>query len=645
MAERKFTVTTGAATSAVLVAVLVVSIIGAAGTNGAAQPSIDGNQIQSAGDAPTADEIYVKDNGDAVLVYQADEESGDTDLQQMELGMSVSEGLAHVLIKGDSEELEDNASGGLTLLLERNRFTGNGTFGMDKPEDLDSLTLDVMAERTSETNTFDADFSASAPLDGQAAQAQSMQTSGSMSMSADTFTTSGTFSAETALPVEESYDVSASGTETGYSLSVSQTQPVSEYQADRWNSRTAAKQTLESQFGGVAESFGGTSTVTIESYSFEQSAGTTSTLDISYTIEYSGVKDGVAAALESQLANDPSLDMSSEEASAVAQSVVDVELRTLDANLDASAGTVEGGWEVEIGNYAQALRSGLDIAEQQSTDENVTEAIGQINTMLDAQQAADLRQTVEWSGSLTTTDSTVEMQANVSSDSENWAAYVDELQANGVDAAQNDVSMELHAQTEDGRLTADMSMSVEQEDLVGTMVDSIMQSAAQSPTGSEQSQRILRQLKNSQFQTGKIDVSVDSENVVIEAGAKFDNMSALGQQINEAYGGHTVTQVAGTLADSESNAMHVHVDSLVAADAGESDVSALAVADSETEINMAGDWDRSFSTMDTERAKQFLGLSDSESDEEGSDSSLPGFGPAVAVLALVGAALIARRRN
>jgi len=648
MAERKLTVTTGAATSAILVAVLVVSIIGAAGTNGAAQANIDGAAIQSAEDVETADEIYVEEDGDAVLVYQTEEDGddGDSDLRTMDIGMSASEGLAHVLIEGDSEELEDNASGGMTLLLEQDRFMGNGTFSMDRPEDLESLALDVTAERTSETNTLDAEFEASVPNEGGAAQLQSFQTSGDMSVTADTFSTSGEFEAEAAIPTDVSYGVNVDDTGSGYSMTIDRTEPVSEFQAGSWETRDAAKQTLESQFGGVAESFGGTSTVTIDDYSFEE-ASTGYTLDISYTVEYENVKDGVANVLSSQLAQDEELDLSEEEASAVAQSIVDVELRTLKATVETTDTGATGSWEAEIGNYGDALDSTLDIAESQSTDENVTESIQQVRTMLEAQQAADLRQTVEWSADMTASEETIDIAADVSSDSENWAAYVDELQDRGVDAAQNDVSMDLHAETDGGELSADMSMSVEQEDLVGTMVDSIIQSASQDPTTGEETERVLQQLKNSEFQTGKIDVGVDSDSVTIEAGAKFDNMSALGDQVNKAFGGHTVTQIAGDLGDGNTSEMHVHVDGLVESGASEEEVSELAIASSSTEIHTGGDWDRSFNTMDTDRAKQFLGLNDdsgSEESDEASDSSVPGFGPAAATVALAGAALLARRR-
>ncbi|HMB50604.1 MAG TPA: PGF-CTERM sorting domain-containing protein [Natronoarchaeum rubrum] len=646
MVERKFTVTAGAATSALLVAVLVVSIIGAAGTNGAAQTNIDGAALQSAENVDAADEIYVEENGDAVLVYQTEEDSdASSDLRTMDIGMSASEGLAHVLVESDSEELEENASGGLTLLLEQDRFVGNGTFGMDQPEELESLALDVTGERTSETNTFDADFSASVPNEGGAAQLESFQTSGRMSTSADTFSTSGQFEATAAIPTDVAYDLSVEDTGSGYSMTIDRTEPVSSFQAGSWEDRAAAKQTLESQFGGIAESFGGTSTVTIDDYSFEE-ASTGYTLDISYTVEYENVKDGVASALETQLAQDSELGLSQEEASTVAQSIVDVELRTLEASVETTDTGATGSWEVEVANYGDAVSSTLDIAESQSTDENVTESIQQMQTMLDAQQAADLRQTVEWSANMSATEETIDVGAEASSDTENWAAYVDELQDNGIDAAQNDVTMDLHAETDGERLSADMSMSVEQEDLVGTMVDSIIQSASQDPSTGEETERILQQLKNSEFQTGKIDVGVDSESVTIEAGAKFDNMSALGDQVSEAFGGHTVTQIAGNLGDEDSGEMHVHVDGLVESGADEDAVSDLAVASSSTEINTGGDWDRSFNTMDTERAEQFLGLNDDSSEnDEASDSSLPGFGPAVATIALVGAALLARRRD
>jgi PGF-CTERM protein len=239
------------------------------------------------------------------------------------------------------------------------------------------------------------------------------------------------------------------------------------------------------------------------------------------------------------------------------------------------------------------------------------------------------------------------VSAELHSSSSNWNAYISELEDRGISAAENDISMELSAQTEGEELTADMSMSVKQEELVDSMVNSMIQSASQDPSTDEETQQVLSKLEQSEFQVGKLDVSFDDEAVTVEAGAKFDNISALSSEMNEAYGGHQITQVVGQYDnESDTDEMHVHVNNLVSEDADESDVRALAVADEDTEIH-TDDWDREFPDMDTQGAKQFLGIDgeDNQDGEDDEDSSLPGFGPAVAVIALVGAALIARRQR
>jgi PGF-CTERM protein len=650
MTDRKLTVTTGAATSLLLVAVLVVSVFGSVGTTGASESSIDATAIQESDDVEAADEVYVKDNGDAVLVYQGEDGEDYDNMESMDLGVSASEGLVHVLVEGTPEEMESNASGGMTLLLEQDKFSGEGNLQMDRPEDLEELSLDVSAERTSEVNQFDATLDATmSGASETSGGVESAQTSGDMQLTADTFSTNGEFEANYGSPQigQFSYDVGIQSTDTGYVVDVTQDDRVSERQKDQWETEDAARQTLERQYAGLAGQFGGSSSVTVHSHSFEQTAGGTYNLQISYTIEYKNVKDGVATMLEQQLANDEQLELTEQEASQTAQAVVDLEIRTLDISVEQTERTTTGSWTVEIGNYDQLVRSGLTIAENQAEDDNVTEQIDRARTMLDAQQASGLKQTVEWSASMSQDGDQATVSAELHSSSSNWNAYISELEDRGISAAENDISMELSAQTEGEELTADMSMSVKQEELVDSMVNSMIQSASQDPSTDEETQQVLSKLEQSEFQVGKLDVSFDDEAVTVEAGAKFDNISALSSEMNEAYGGHQITQVVGQYDnESDTDEMHVHVNNLVSEDADESDVRALAVADEDTEIH-TDDWDREFPDMDTQGAKQFLGIDgeDNQDGEDDEDSSLPGFGPAVAVIALVGAALIARRQR
>jgi PGF-CTERM protein len=650
MTDRKLTVTTGAATSLLLVAVLVVSVFGSVGTTGASESSIDATAIQESDDVEAADEVYVKDNGDAVLVYQGEDGEDYDNMESMDLGVSASEGLVHVLVEGTPEEMESNASGGMTLLLEQDKFSGEGNLQMDRPEDLEELSLDVSAERTSEVNQFDATLDATmSGASETSGGVESAQTSGDMQLTADTFSTNGEFEANYGSPQigQFSYDVGIQSTDTGYVVDVTQDDRVSERQKDQWETEDAARQTLERQYAGLAGQFGGSSSVTVHSHSFEQTAGGTYNLQISYTIEYKNVKDGVATMLEQQLANDEQLELTEQEASQTAQAVVDLEIRTLDVSVEQTERTTTGSWTVEIGNYDQLVRSGLTIAENQAEDDNVTEQIDRARTMLDAQQASGLKQTVEWSASMSQDGDQATVSAELHSSSSNWNAYISELEDRGISAAENDISMELSAQTEGEELTADMSMSVKQEELVDSMVNSMIQSASQDPSTDEETQQVLSKLEQSEFQVGKLDVSFDDEAVTVEAGAKFDNISALSSEMNEAYGGHQITQVVGQYDnESDTDEMHVHVNNLVSEDADESDVRALAVADEDTEIH-TDDWDREFPDMDTQGAKQFLGIDgeDNQDGEDDEDSSLPGFGPAVAVIALVGAALIARRQR
>lgn len=649
MSQPTVTLQGNAVTAVLLVAVMLCGTVAAAAP-AAASGSVDSQELGD--DVEAADEIYVDGDGNAVLVYQ--EEDGDDELTTFDLGMQVSEGLAHTLIEADveEEELDENAAGNMSLVLEQDRFFGEGDLQMDSPDEVEDLSVDVYGEQTDENSEFSADAEMVFQPDGATQDFESLETSGDARVTPDSFATSGSVSGElgTVQSGESYYDVSVTSTDGGYTLDVTQDEIVSQFSTSMWETEAAAENTLEAQYGMLGEEFGGSSEITIENYEYSETEDGEGDLNISYSVEYQNIEDGLVDVFTQVLAEDPELDLSQSEAEAFAQSLVDVEIDTMEFTLDQSGSSVNADWAIELSNLEGAVNETITLVESVDSEE-FGEEVEQFSDTVEAQQAADLEQSYEWSATVEQYEEEYNRAAlSLSADTENWSAYVSELEDRGIEGALGDTTIDLNAEiNDDDVLTADMALEVEQEEMVEQAIDSMMETAMQDPTTGPELEQVLGDFEDSEFEVAAMDASVDGETVQIEAGAQFGNMEALTDEVDTAFGGHDVTQIAGALEDDDTMGVHVHVDSLVEADAGESDVRALAVADTETEVFMDGDWDREFNEMDTEAAQQFLG-SQSEAgidngDGDGDDDSLPGFGPLVALVSLLAVALLARTRN
>ncbi|QSG02313.1 PGF-CTERM sorting domain-containing protein [Natranaeroarchaeum sulfidigenes] len=648
MSETTISLQGNAVTAVLLVAVMLLGTVAAAAPAAASDSSIDAQQIDDSADP--ADEIYVDGDGDAVLVYEDD---GDDELTTFDLGMHVSEGLAHTLIEGDVEEdeLDESAAGGMSLVLEEDRFFGEGDLQMESPDELEDMSLDVYGEQSSETSEFDADLEMIFEGEEAADDFESFETTGDAEVTPDTFATSGDVNAElgTVQGGEFYYDVSVTDTGDGYTLDVTQDEIVSQFQTGMWETEEAAEQTLEGQYGMLAEEFGGSTEITIESYAYTETEDGEGDLDISYTVEFQNVQDGFADVFAQVLAEDPELDLSQAEADALAESLVDVEIDTMEFTAEQSGTSFDADWSIELSNLEGAVDEMVTLIDTIDAPE-LEDELDEFQDTVEAQQEANLEQYYEWSATFEQYDAEHDrVNLSLSTDTANWSEYVNELEERGIDGTMGDVTIDLTAEIDDNDvLVADMALEVEQEELVEQALDSMIEAAAEDPMAGPEVNEFLTDLEDSEFEIAAMDVDVDGETVSIEAGAQFGNMEALSEEINEAFGGHEVTEIAGALEDDDTMGIHVHVDALVDADADEGDVRALAVADDDTEIYMDGDWDRDFNRMDTAAAEEFLGTqSDAGMDDEGADDddSLPGFGPLVALVSLLAVALIARNRN
>ncbi|ELZ10493.1 hypothetical protein C478_13597 [Natrinema thermotolerans DSM 11552] len=618
----------------------------------AAEPTVESYQTasQAGSELGAADEVYLGENGSAVLAYEDDME----DLDEFEVGMDVSEGLAYMLVEGDYEETDEFESGSVSAVLDQDGFTGNGSFVMEQPEDLKRLDLDVSGEVTDETNAFEA--SATGAFAGEDSTPTTVESNGQLTMSADRFETSGsaTVTAESAMGATsdgQTLDVFLEETSNGYTLDVTDERAVSSYAASDWETREQAKQTLTEQYASFAMQLGGDADVTIESYNFDER---TNRLELEFTIEYTGIDSGIEQMLPVMLMNDDTAGLSQEEAQAVATGVTDLEIETVDVRVENRGDSMNAEWDVKLSNYDELTMAMLDAAESAASEEDLEQMnIEDARTAIEAQQAANLETNMEWDASLEqTTGEELQFDVQASSDTANWADYVDELESRGIDSM-NDVKFELSADTDGEQLSLEGMFELEGQELSQQAIDAMAQSAQTGPTGttSPEATQFMQALSDANLQVARVDADMSDGTVRLEGGAKFEDMSELTDTVT---GTMAVSGVSST-ASGDTASMYVHVEDMGDVDtasATKADIDHLEVVGDETTVHEAGEWDKEFPAVPTDTMSEYLSTESAETsnktdDGDDEDDSIPGFGPGIALASVAGllTALLLRQRN
>lgn len=655
-----------------LVALLMVTSVAVGAGAGAAVAATDdparqslqenddstGNQTLDA-----ADEIYVRENGDAILYYE-DESSTDAELSNAEYGLSVGQGIFYGLIASDLEDAP-NATGSANVVLQPGSLTGEGELTAARPEALEELSLTVDGVRNQQRNRFDA--SGQVTVSTRSAPSlrlvESAETSMQATVAPNSFDASGSLTAQTATQLGQPTEVSFELTEgtDSYTLQATQSQRIREFAKDEWDTRERARQTVRERYASIAESLGGSASVTLNSYSFTNTSERgVYQLDVDYTVEYQGIDQGIERQAAAVLANSDQFDLSREQASDIASNVTELTIERVAADYRMGSRSVEGSFDIQLENYNDALLAGLDALAAYSPPEQEVplqaDQIEAIRARIEAQQAAGLTRTYSLSASHTLpseSQAVVEFQAQ--SRTQNWQAYVSELESRDIEIT--GVQYSLAADTAGDEVVANGSVSVEKEGLVDDAVGQFLNATeGQSQDEDvEQARSFVRAFREAGFQKARMDVSVTGENVTFEGGAKFEDMAAFRDVLQQT--GRidlTITDVVGRTNESGSLNQYVYVKGAVSAGADESAVRELAVVDEDTTVHMPGTYDRSFPEMDTERAYTYLGL-DAPTPTEGGDGGdgdggtssdgQPGFGAVAALVALVAAALLARRAN
>ena len=451
--------------------------------------------------------------------------------------------------------------------------------------------------------------------------------------------------------------------------------------AEDWGTRERAEETLRGRYAAFTENTSASADLTLDSYSFEnvtveRGVGTTneSLIDIEYTVEYTGIQEEVASAIAENITSENE-DVSQETADEIAQGIRNLTINQLSfASVSGEEGT-ELNWTVDVENYNDIFTSFMRLSSEMEPSGMSTgagpgasmgassspffsegyfdEILNMSEKQMEAAEAADMVSTWEWSGSLESeggsgsspfgpgsggSGATATLTADLSHSTENWEAYVNELEDRGIPVA--NTSFELSASTTDAGIEGDMSWESSGEALAeGYQRTLNMYESALS--GSEEiDSSVFQHLNNSGFRVAKMDATADANTWNVEAGAAFANGSALSAAV-ETVTGYGITEVVGVTEDGTTTT-YVKSDSLVS-DTTEEAVRSLDSVDDETTVNLPGDWDRDFPEMDTAAASEYLGVEEGGADEDG--SPLPGFGALVALVALVTVAVAHRHRD
>ncbi len=627
-------------TALAVMQVLVLLVAPVAATAPTAD-TMSGNALQTSADdddIETADTVYVKENGDAVLAYNETSTSDGTG----QFGVDVTSGLVHMLVTTESEEISE-VSGQGNVVMTPSSITGNGSMSVPQPSTLSSFSMDASGVQNAEKASMDATMTATVGGMRSVSAFAPAHTEGHVTMTSDAFSTSGsaTLSMPSATGSDSALGFQLESTQDGYVLTGERSGTVNYYAREQWDSRSAAKSHLQTQYAEVAEQLGGSATVTIDHYEYTESDGA-GNLDVEYSVEYSDVKDGLADQLATQLASSPEVDLSDAAAQQVADDLAKIDVDHASFEMVQRDGEMSVTWDATVENFDGATAAMVTLVENMESQNLDQKQIDRMKKTIEARQSSNLQQKITWTADVSQAGSDeATVEAELHYDTKNWKAYASAVQEKGI--KMGSLSFDVQAQSSGDEVSVDASFEVNQQQMLSTALDSAVSSL--DPSTDTKAMEFVEAFRDSDFQKAKMSVDAEEGTMTLEGGAKFDNLTAMSDVFAKQYGGMTVSSIAGE-AGNDSTTTYVTVKDLVGEDATKEDVRALEVTDEETEIVMPGNWSREFPSMDQQEVSDYLGVQ-YQSGDEGStttnDGGQPGFGVAAALVAFVGAALLARR--
>ncbi|MEF8821887.1 MAG: hypothetical protein V5A52_06385 [Halovenus sp.] len=609
---------------AVVGALLLASVVGGMVTAQHALADTEDSDV-----IEPADDVYITEDG-AVLVYES--ETTDSEDVVANFGGDVATGLVNGVVEIEDNSTED-VHGSLGVELSESTLAGDGNITVRDVDDVGEFAFSAEGEHSSTDSYLTSEF------EGQI-DAESQMTTGTVQgefvATADqlTFTTDVEVGGEPAdSAVVESIDVLVEQRDNGFTASVDRRRQLL-FGAEQWETREKASQALEQRYGPVAESLGGTVDITIESYAFEAGDETTpATLDIGYTVRLDGVRDRLSGMLVDALVADGTINISEAEATALEESLDELELTRVEASyVQGEGGAVSGSTTVVLSNYQEPVLAYMDsvaVEDGVLTQDQVEEA----RAVFEAQESADLTQELSWSVAVepAAESGMSVVSGDVSYETENWEAYVQERHGGDL-SNQPEATFDVDAESDGDTIDLEMSFRIDHDDFVDEALDqatSGLQGETNAGVGDD-SMQFLEAFDDSDIKVAQSDIVFGNETVEVQAAGQFENLSAFHRiapadsTISHIYGGSTGEDTAETYVYVEDRNLTAET------------VRETPFADANTTVHPQGEWDREFPRMDTGEVGDYLGV---EVDNEEGDRDDDG-GDVPAILILVGGAAI-----
>ena len=639
-----------AATLAITLTIVMIASVTLAVAVPAAAPddSVAGGAAILDDGLDEADAVYIDEEGNAVLVYDEEEFDG----EEIMIGGDISKGLLHLFLVDSTEPDpvddvdESELSGSITI--EDDLLQADGTYLTPTPEGVESADAFVSGEISQEANELAAGLDLQYVDDSPAAMEGEFESTGEVMLSTDEFLVdaSGDYSTgEPASPYPETYEISIDHDGDTFVGEVRQAQTVFEFEADRWETEENVSEHLSTQFEPVADQLGGEASIELHEHSFNETDDGQYYVEVAYEVELQGIQEGFAEVIASELAADPDLSISDEEAQAIADALTAIELNEFDIayTIDPMAG-MAADVSVHVSGLNPVMDEVMGVVENELEDEERIEEFESVRDAYTAQAEADVEHHLTWEvsaisepdqdGSLVTIDAELEAYST------NWDAYTDEMGNEGLAGA--DVTFEFELYEQDGELETTGEVRVAQEDLLQAGIDSLVTMVSEEEIDSD-TQAVIEALDESELEIARIDYDVSDGEVVVEGGAQFEDLSA-------AFPDGTPVPDSFVMVDTNETNTYVYVADLIEnpEEIDEDAVRETAIADEETAVYLPGEWDEEFPEFDAAAAADYLGIElaetngeDDSSDDESTpddpteaDDDLPGFGGIAAVVAI-----------
>ncbi|MFB6202841.1 MAG: hypothetical protein ABEI98_12640 [Halorhabdus sp.] len=478
----------------------------------------------------SADQAYVTENGDVVLVYETPNAAAGDGYLTANLTDGQLTGLYELT------GLDTGLDGSLSALINRTAVSADGTLSMPRPAAVEDLSMTVASTRSPTVARGDMSLAATVTLPEQQQMLLNMfdsfETSGAFRTNATTLSTTGSAQWSATVPgvTEQAYDYQLRATADGHRLEVTRNSQISSFAVEQWNTEQKARQRLQAQFGALS---GVSTKITLQEYTFE-ATDQGGRLQIAYTVRFEGLnqflRTAVAQGIAQSAASQPttvSLDPGT-----VREQLDNLSLERAGMSYKMTPSGGSASWTLSVEGYNGLARAYLTLLAAQDDSGVISEQIARYEAQRKAMRAANYGQTVSWDATIQKQGNTqLSADASISQRAENWTAYVNERQSRDLPPIGR-TNTRLDVTTEGDRIVADGSFLFQQDGMYTRALDAIEQqlrrAAENDPSMSPASIGLaMDMVRNLGFQQAQMDATVNATALRVEGNASFDDLSTI----------------------------------------------------------------------------------------------------------------------